>query len=248
MAFCAKFSVSCIPSTFSSPLFLPCTVYLCHNTYHSPPYCLFTCVSPPLEESFLGQGPFISVSVPMCLAHSRCLEKVWWMTVEWMNESGQQRKELEAFNLSLSCQYENAVIFYLGHTPGITSRMGMICTAALAKSCVQNNLEQTLLLRDHKGVSHMPIYLACISHHSYPLFKGKWSRELSQKSLSRARLISGSWQPLLTNGSEELLLLPPHLFASHRSLQLLATCWLGTMGLHWPQLILKNVWIRGPAW
>lgn len=47
-----------------------------------------------------------------------------------MNRCGQQINELEAFNLSLNCQHENAVISYLA----ITSRIGMICIAALAKS------------------------------------------------------------------------------------------------------------------
>lgn len=47
-----------------------------------------------------------------------------------MNGCGQRINELEAFNLSLNRQRENAVISYLG----VTSRIGMICIAALAKS------------------------------------------------------------------------------------------------------------------
>lgn len=82
----------------------------------------------------------------------------------------------------LSC---NAAIFHLGHSPGITSRNGMSCTAALAKSCVQNGLEKIPPLRDNKGLSHMPGYLACIIHHGYPFFRGEWCDDLSQDSLSR---------------------------------------------------------------
>ena len=120
----------------------------------------------------------------MFLEHSRYL-----INDNWMNEWRWPTKE-RTWSLSLRC-HMNAVIFYLGHTPSITSRIGMICIAALAKSCVQNGLEQILLLRNHKGVPHMPSYWTCITHCSYPLFQGKWSKDLSQDSPCRERLISG---------------------------------------------------------